>query len=108
MNQFGTARLGKNWKTGVVLRGGNLLATATAERGLQNALLGGDPDDHEFEVARTRVLERVRFVQQDRHRVTLMDLDRVPIHLCLAVAVQDEVDFFDSGVPVRSFGRAGG
>jgi phosphoenolpyruvate carboxykinase (GTP) len=65
--------------------------------------LSCDPNDHEFKVVRTAVLESVRFVQQHRDGVALVNLGGFTVHGCLAVTVQYEINFFDAGVPMRAF-----
>src|SRR5438270_6425208 len=73
---------------------------------LQNAFSRCDPDDHEFQVVRTVVPERVRLVQQDRHGVTLVNLGALAVYHRLAIALQYEIDLFDPGMAMRSLGGA--
>src|SRR6266481_8219503 len=73
--------------------------------GFENSFLAGDPDDHELQIVRAGIPERVRLIQQDGHTVALADRSVFVIHLRLAFAVKNVINLFDSRMPVQPFGR---
>ena len=74
----------------------------SAQFRIQSVLLGGDTNDHQFQISRPVIYEGVRFVKTNRHGVALVDRCRFVVDSNLTVPVEHVVDFFDAFVPMQS------
>jgi hypothetical protein len=75
---------------------------------IQGVLLGGYPNDHQFQICRSLIYKGVRFVKTKWHGIALMDLCRFVVDSNLTVPVEHVVDLFDAFVSMQSVGCSGG
>ncbi len=80
----------------------SMFSYRSAQFRIQGVLLGGDANDHQFQISRSVIYKGVRFVKTNRHGVALVDQCRFVVDSNLTVPVEHVVDFFDAFVPMQS------
>ena len=69
---------------------------------IQGVLLGGNANDHQFQISSPVIDERVCFVEANRHGVTFMNWSGFAIDLNLTISVEHVIDLFDTLMPMQS------
>lgn len=74
---------------------------------LQNTLLRSNANNHQLQLFSRRAAKGMDLIQKHWHRVALPNRYLFPIYFRLTLAVQDIVDFLDTGMPMTSLADSG-